>query len=288
VRRRQWLSSSQRRRVVITGMDAHFGPDSDLAQIVLSLWSGTPGIAVDEERQRLGFRSPLAGRLPPLDGSAFFDRKTRKTRKSISETALFAAVTARRAIAASGCGELLSKTRTGIIYDNDSSAEPLASVVDAVRNDHATTFLGSSKVIQALTSTATINLGPLLQTKGISLTVSGACSSGAHAIGLAWRMIASGMQDRIICGGTQETCWESIPACDAIRVSSMRLEGPAGAVRPFSADRDGLVPSGGAASLVLEDRDTALARGAPILAEVIGYAFGSGSRFYQRARDNQS
>ena len=272
MRRMQWLSSSQRRRVVITGMDAHSVLGSDLVQIAHSLRSGTPGIAVDEERQRLGFRSPLAGRLPPLDGSAFFDRKTRK---SMGETALFAAVTARRAIAASGCGELLSNTRTGIIYGNDSSAEPLASVVDAVRNDHTTTSLGSSKVIQALTSTATINLGPLLQTKGISLTVSGACSSGAHAIGLAWWMIASGMQDRIICGGTQETCWESMAAFDAIRVFSMRLEDPAGAVRPFSADRDGLVPSGGAASLVLEDRDTALARGAPILAEVIGYAFGS-------------
>ena len=253
-------------------MDAHSVLGSDLTTIAASLRTGTPGISINAERQALGYRSPLAGRLPALDAAAFFDRKTRK---SMGETALFAAVTAQRAIAASGCGDLLANTRTGIIYGNDSSAEPLASVVDAVRNDHTTTTLGSSKVIQALTSTATINLGPLLRTKGISLTVSGACASGAHAIGMAWWMIGSGMQDRIICGGTQETCWESMAAFDALRVFSMRLDDPAGSVRPFSADRDGLVPSGGAASLVLEEREMALARGAPILAEVIGYAFGS-------------
>lgn len=269
----QWLSSDRRRRVVVTGMDAHSVLGGTLEEIAASLRTGTPGLHVDEERRTLGFRSPLCGKLPPLDGGKHFDRKERK---SMGQTALMAAVTAKRAIAASGCAERLrGNPRAGLVYGNDSSAEPLLEVVDTVRNDHVTTPLGSNKVIQALNSTATINMGPLFGTQGVSLSVSGACASGAHAIGMGWWMIASGLQDLIVCGGSQETCWESMAAFDALRVFSMRLDDPAGAVRPFDISRDGLVPSGGAASLVLEERDAALTRGAPILAEVLGYAFGS-------------
>jgi len=268
----QWLSSNQRRRVVVTGMDAHSVLGGDLAAISASLRAGTPGLYLCPERQGLGFRSALCGKLPPLDGTAYFDRKERK---SMGQNALLAAVTAKRAIAASGCASFLDSPRAGVLIGNDSSAEPLMEVVDTVRNDRTTTSLGANKVIHALNSTATINLGPLLKTKGISLSVSGACASGAHAIGLGWWMIASGLQDLIIAGGTQETCWESMAAFDALRVFSLRTDDPAGAVRPFDRDRDGLVPSGGAATLVLEEREHALRRGAPILAEIVGYAFGS-------------
>ncbi len=269
----QWLSSSQRRRVVVTGMDAHSVLGGDLTSIAASLRSGTPGLFVDPERQALGFRSPLCGRLPPLDGSAFFERKERK---SMGQTALLAGVTVKRAVAASGCAAVLANNpRAGVAIGNDSCAEPLMSVVDTVRQDRTTTPLGANKVIHALNSTATINVGPLLRTQGLSLTISGACASGAHAIGMSWWLIASGMQDMMVCGGSQETCWESMAAFDALRVFSLRLDDPAGAVRPFDRSRDGLVPSGGAASLVLEEREAALARGAPIIAEVLGYAFGS-------------
>jgi 3-oxoacyl-[acyl-carrier-protein] synthase-1 len=107
------------------------------------------------------------------------------------------------------------------------------------------------------------------------MTVSGACASGAHAIGWAWWLISSGMQDAIVCGGSQELCWQSMAAFDGLRVFSMRIDTPDKAVRPFDRDRDGLVPSGGAASLVLEDYESAKRRGAPMLAEVMGYAFSS-------------
>ena len=268
-----WLGYDQRRRVVITGIDAHSVLGTTLAEITTSLRTGTPGLHVDEERKRLGFRSPLCGRLPPLDGALHFDRKERK---SMGQTALLAAVTAKRAIAASGCAEVLrGNPRAGILFGNDSSAEPFQTVFDTVRNEHTTTSLGSNKVIQALNSTSTINLGPLLKTQGISLSISGACASGAHAIGLGWLMIASGLQDIVVCGGSQETCWESMAAFDALRVFSMRFDDPAGAVRPFDRHRDGLVPSGGAACLVLEDLESARRRGATVLAEVLGYAFGS-------------
>ncbi|MFM2090482.1 MAG: hypothetical protein RLZZ127_971 [Planctomycetota bacterium] len=268
-----WLGSDRRRRVVVTGMDAHSVLGSSLDAIAASLRQGIPGLHADPERRELGFRSPLCGRLPPLDGSAWFDRKERK---SMGQTALMAAVCAKRAVAASGCAALLDgNARAGVVFGNDSSAEPFREVVDTVREQRTTTVLGSAKVIQALTSTATINLGPLLRTRGLSLSVAGACASGAHAIGLGWTMIASGMQDLMVCGGSQETCWESMAAFDALRVFSMRCDDPAGAVRPFDRHRDGLVPSGGAACLVLEEREAAIARGAPILAEILGYAFGS-------------
>ncbi|TVR44314.1 MAG: beta-ketoacyl-[acyl-carrier-protein] synthase family protein [Planctomycetota bacterium] len=268
-----WCGFTERRRVVITGIDAHSVLGPDLETISQSLRSGTPGIFLDPERQALGFRSALCGRLPPLDGSAYFDRKQRK---NMGQTALMAAVTAKRAIAMSGCAELLQDNpRAGLLYGNDSCAEPFQAVLDTVREQHTTTPLGSNRVIQALNSTSTINLGPLLRTQGISMSVSGACASGAHAIGMAWLFISSGMQDMMVCGGSQETCWESMAAFDALRVFSMRTDNPAGAVRPFDAQRDGLVPSGGAASLVVEEREAALARGAPIIAEVLGYAYGS-------------
>ena len=268
----KWLGFGERRRVVVTGMDAISVLGDTLDGIASALRTGTPGLGISEERRTLGFRSPLCGILPPIDGSKYFDRKERKC---MGQTALMAAITAKRAIERSGCEAQLDSPRSGLIYGNDSCAEPFRDVVDTVRNDHTTTPLGSNRVIQALNSTSTINLGPLLKTKGISLTVSGACASGAHSIGLGWWMIASGLQDTLICGGSQETCWESMAAFDALRVFSMRFDDPAGAVRPFDRDRDGLVPSGGAATLVLEEREQALRRGAPILAEVLGYAFSS-------------
>src|SRR5208283_5132557 len=104
---------------------------------------------------------------------------------------------------------------------------------------------------------------------------SGACASGAHAIGWAWLLIASGMQDLILAGGSQERNWQSMAAFDALRVFSMRLDQPTKAVGPFDRDRDGLVPSGGAAMFVIEALETARARGAKPIAELLGYAFSS-------------
>src|SRR4051812_17427894 len=266
------LTPENRRRVVITGMDALSCLGSTLDEIATSLRTGRSGIVASAERRELGFRSPLTGAIAPIDAASLFGRKERK---SMGETALYAAVTAKRAVAMSGCAELLVSERAGVLYGNDSCADPIEEVLTTVRRDKSTGALGSDKVIKALNSTPTINLGPMLGTRGISMTVSGACASGAHAIGWAWWLIASGMQDTIVCGGSQELCWQSMAAFDGLRVFSMRIDTPDKAVRPFDRDRDGLVPSGGAASLILEDYEQAKRRGAPMLAEVMGYAFSS-------------
>ena len=265
-------SAMNRRRVVVTGMDALSCLGSTLPQIEESLRIGRSGIVRSAERETLGFRSCLTGMIQPVDATAHFGRKERK---SMGETALYAAITAKRAIAMSGCQAQLASERSGILFGNDSCADPIEETLATVRRDHSTGPLGSDKVIKALNSTATINLGPMLGTRGISLTLSGACSSGAHAIGWAWWLISSGMQDLVVCGGSQELCWQSMAAFDALRVFSMRIDEPAKAVRPFDRDRDGLVPSGGAATLILESFEQATARGATILAEVLGYAFSS-------------
>jgi 3-oxoacyl-[acyl-carrier-protein] synthase I len=264
--------SDQRRRVVITGMDALSCLGTTLDDISASLREGKSGIVISPERTEIGFRSPLTGGIAAVDATAHFGRKERK---SMGETALYAAITAKKAIAASGCASALASDRAGIIFGNDSCADPIEEVLTTVRREKSTGSLGSDKVIKALNSTPTINLGPMIGTRGISLTVSGACASGAHAIGWAWMLIGSGMQDLIVTGGSQELCWQSMAAFDGLRVFSMRLDNPAAAVRPFDRDRDGLVPSGGAASLVLEEYEHAKARGAPILAEVLSYAFSS-------------
>lgn len=261
-----------RRRVVITGMDALSCLGSDLDEIATSLHDQRSGIVVDEERTRIGFRSPLTGKLRPFDADAHF---ARRDRKPMGETALYACICAKRAVERSGCRDLLDSERAGVLIGNDSSAEPLPAVLDIVRTERSTGTIGSSKVIHALNSTATINLGPLFKTKGISLSVSGACASGSHAIGLAWMLISLGLQDTILAGGSQELCWWSMAAFDSLRVFSLRTSDPAAASRPFDRDRDGLIPSGGAAVLVLEEYAQAKARGAPILAEIEGYAFSS-------------
>ncbi len=120
-----------------------------------------------------------------------------------------------------------------------------------------------------------MNLSTIFKLKGINLTLSAACASGSHSIGLGYMFIKNGLQNMIVCGGGQETNIYSMPNFDALGAFSTRQSDPTKASRPFDRDRDGLVPSGGAASVILESLSSAQARGATILAEVIGYGFSS-------------
>ena len=120
-----------------------------------------------------------------------------------------------------------------------------------------------------------MNLSTIFHLRGVNFTVSSACASGSHSIGLGFMMIKQGLQDLVLCGGAQETNYYSMASFDALGAFSARMDEPTKASRPFDRDRDGLIPSGGAASLVLEDYEHAKARGANILAEVVGYGFSS-------------
>jgi len=258
------------RRVVVTGMGLVSCLGLTLDEVSASLRAGRSGIGLSEERVRLGFRSPLTGVLPPLDAAAHFSKKQLKT---MSEHVVYLALAVRKALEESRTpAEAFAGDRVGIVIGNDSSAGAAREILDAVRADKTTQMLGSGAVVRSMNSSPTINLAPLYKIRGATLTVSAACASGAHAIGWSWLLIKMGWLDRVMTGGCQELCWESMAAFDGLMAFSTRTGEPQKASRPFSKDRDGLVPGGGAAALFLEEREAARARGATIYGEVLGYA----------------
>lgn len=169
--------------------------------------------------------------------------------------------------------EFLLNHEVGILYGNDSSAAPVIEAIDVIRAKKNTAMVGSGSIFQSMNSTITMNLSVIFHLKGINFTISGACASGSHAIGMAYMLIKSGLQDCILCGGAQEVNPYSVGSFDGLGAFSTREDEPEKASRPFDKGRDGLVPSGGGASLVLESYESAVRRGATILAEVIGYGF---------------
>jgi 3-oxoacyl-[acyl-carrier-protein] synthase-1 len=258
------------RRVVVTGMGLVSCLGLTLDEVAKSLRAGRSGIGLSEERQKLGFRSPLTGVLPPLDSAAHFSKKRLKT---MPEHVLYLSLALKTALEESGTpAEVFSGERTGIVIGNDSTAGAAREILDTVRADGTTQTLGSGAVVRSMNSSPTINLAPQYRIQGATLSVSAACASGAHATGWSWLMIKMGWLDRAIAGGCQELCWESMAAFDALMAFSTRTSEPQKASRPFDRDRDGLVPGGGAAALLLEEREAARARGARIYGEVLGYA----------------
>lgn len=136
-----------------------------------------------------------------------------------------------------------------------------------------TALVGSGSIFQSMNSTVTMNLSVIFKLRGVNFTIAGACASGSHAIGMGYLLIKSGLQDCILCGGAQEVNPYAVGSFDGLSAFSTQEAAPEKASKPFDKRRDGLIPSGGAASLVLESYESAVKRGAPILAEVIGYGF---------------
>lgn len=259
-------------RVAITGIGAISCLGTDLQQVGEALRNGRSGIVADPRRVELGFRSPLTGQISGFDSTLL----SRKQRKSMPDFAVWAYASARDALLLAGLeAEDIQNDRTGLIYGCDSSCIAAVEQVDALRTKGETRAIGSGQIFRSMTSTITMNLNTLFQTKGACWSLSSACSSGGHAVGQAADLIRLGRQDRVICGGAQEINWESMCSFDGLSAFSMRVADPAAACRPFDAGRDGLVPSGGAASLVLERYDLAEQRGAKILGELAGYGFSS-------------
>ena len=194
----------------------------------------------------------------------------------MGESALYGAVAALRALEDAGLPrDQLRRPEVGVIVGNDSASEATRSAVDETRRAGSTRTLGSSAVVESMNSAPSMNLSVLLGTKGACWTISGACASGAHAIGQAAMLIATGQQDVVVVGGVQEVNWAGSCAFDGLGAFSTRVGDPTEASRPFSVDRDGLVPSGGGAILILESRGHAQRRGARLRGEIKGYAFSS-------------
>ena len=262
-----------KRRVVITGMGIYSCLGKTLDEVRDSLYNGKSGIVFDPVRKEMGFLSALTGHLeiPNLKGVL-----SRNQRVYMPEEALYAyCATADALKAAKIEQDYLDSHEVGLLYGNDSSAEPVVASVDAMRAKNDTSMIGSGGIFKSMNSTVTMNLSCIFKLKVINLTESGACASGSHAIGWGSMLIQNGLQDMVICGGAQEVNPYSVCSFDGIGAFSKRESEPEKASRPFDKNRDGLVPSGGAATVILEDYESAVRRGAPIIAEVLGYGFSS-------------
>ncbi len=260
-------------RVVITGMGIYSTIGYNLDEVTQSLKTGKSGIIVDTERKELGFRSALTGSIirPVLKGVL-----SRRMRVGLAEQGEYAYMATTEALKNANINEdFLENNEVGILYGNDSSSTAVIEAADILRQKKDTMLIGSASIFQSMNSTVSMNLSVILKLKGINFTISGACASGSHSIGMGYLMIKQGLQDTIICGGAQEINGLSMCNFDALNAFSTRESDPTTASRPFDKDRDGLVPSGGAATIIIESYESAVKRGAPILGEIMGYGFSS-------------
>ncbi|MDR1847659.1 MAG: beta-ketoacyl-[acyl-carrier-protein] synthase family protein [Bacteroidales bacterium] len=261
------------RRVVITGMGIYSCIGKNLEEVTKSLYEGRSGIGIDPLRKEYGYRSPLTGIVekPLLKG--MLDRRMRVGLAEEGEYAYMATV---EALKMAGIDmDYLDKNEVGIFYGNDSSAKAVIEANNIAMEKKDTALIGSGAIFQSMNSTVTMNLSTIFKLRGINMTISAACASGSHSIGLGYLFIKQGLQNIVLCGGAQETNLYSMGSFDALSAFSVNTADPTKASRPFDASRDGLVPSGGAASLILEDMEHAIQRGANIIAEVSGYGFSS-------------
>ena len=261
------------RRVVITGVGIWSCIGTDADTVARSLYEGKSGIGIEEARLEYGYRSPLTGIVPKPQLKGLLDRRMRT---GMSEEAEYAYMAARQALQQAGIdSEYLNTNEIGIIFGNDSSSRAVIEAHEIMKEKRDSALIGSGSIFKSMNSTVNMNLSTIFKIKGINMTVSAACASGSHSIGLGYLMIKQGLQDMILTGGAQETNYYSMSSFDALGTFSNRTDNPAAASRPFDRDRDGLIPSGGAAALILEEYEHAVARGANILAEVVGYGFSS-------------
>lgn len=260
-------------RVVITGMGIYSTIGENLDEVRDSLYTGKSGIVFDPERVEYGFRSKLTGALerPNLKGIL-----TRRQRIGLPEQGEYAYLATIEALKNANMDQdYIDKNIVGILFGNDSSSTAVMEATDLIREKRNTMLIGSGSIFKSMNSTISMNLSVILKLKGINLTVSAACASGSHSIGLGYLFIKQGLQDAIICGGAQEVNALSMGSFDALNAFSIRNDDPTKASRPFDRDRDGLIPSGGGATIILESYESAKRRGAPIIGEILGYGFSS-------------
>ncbi|MGL1886413.1 MAG: beta-ketoacyl-[acyl-carrier-protein] synthase family protein [Reichenbachiella sp.] len=261
------------RRVVISGMGVYSCIGQNVGEVAESLRAGKSGIGIDEERREFGYRSSLTGIVERPDLKKLLSRRQRM---GLSEEAEYAYVSTIEALGMAGVDqEYLDKNRVGIIFGNDSTAAAVIEAVDLIREKKDTMLVGSGSIFKSMNSTVNMNLATIFKLRGVNFTISAACASGSHSIGIGYHLIKSGLEEMIICGGAQEVNKYAFGSFDGLGVFSTLEEDPTKASKPFDKNRDGLITSGGAATVVVETLESALKRGANILGEITGYGFSS-------------
>lgn len=274
------------KRVVVTGIGIYSCLGKNLDEVAKSLYEGKSGIGIDPMRTEYGYRSPLTGIVERPQLKGVLDRRSRVC---LPEQGEYAYMATAEAFKNAGVDmDYLEKNEVGVLYGNDSSAKAVIDAHTVALEKKDTTLMGSGAIFQSMNSTVTMNLSTIFKLRGVNMTISAACASSSHAVGLGAMFIREGLQDMIVCGGAQETNYLSMGSFDGISAFSVRVDEPTKASRPFDASRDGLVPSGGAATVILEEYEHAVKRGATILAEVVGYGFSSNGANISQPSDSGS
>lgn len=257
------------RRVVVTGMGVVSPIGDDVAQVTQSLRDGKSGIVFCEEYAEMGFRSHVHG-APTVD----FDEKIdRKLRRFMGDGAAYGYVAMQEAITDSGLSDAdITHERTGLVMGSGGPSTSAQVQAADIAREKGPKRIGPYAVPKAMCSTVSANLSTAYHMRGLSYSISSACSTSAHCIGNGAELIQFGKQDVVFAGGAEELHWTLTVLFDAMGALSSRYnDTPERASRPFDVDRDGFVIAGGAGVVVLEELEHAKARGAKIYGEIVGY-----------------
>lgn len=257
------------KRVVVTGIGIVSCLGNDQASVLASLKNGKSGITFNEEYKEMGLRSHVSGSIN-IDLDELIDRRPRRF---MSDAAGFAYVAMQQSIEDAGLTkELVSNVRTGLVAGSGGgSMESMVEAADILRKK-GVKRIGPYRVPKVMSSSVSACLATPFQIKGVNYSITSACSTSAHCIGNAMELIQLGKQDIVFAGGGEEEHWSLTCLFDAMGALSTKYnDTPDKASRAYDQDRDGFVIAGGGAMLVMEEREHALARGAKIYAEIVGY-----------------
>ncbi len=258
------------KRVVITGMGIVCSLGNNKSEVLESLKKAKSGIEFSEKYAEMGLRSHVYGSISEIDTSDVIDRKMLRF---MADAAKYNAVALDEAIKQSGLSpEIVSNERTGLIMGSGgASTQNIVEAADILR-EKGIKRVGPYRVPRTMGSTTSACLSTLFKIKGINYSISSACSTSAHCIGNAMEQIQLGKQDVVFAGGGEELDWSLTMLFDAMgALSSKYNDTPEKASRAYDANRDGFVISGGGGALILESLEHAEARGARIIAELVGY-----------------
>ena len=258
------------RRAVITGFGVISSIGNNKEEVLASLKAGKSGIVATPEFIEANMRSHVAGTIK-LNPAELIDRKIFRF---MGDAAAYAYLSMKEAIEDSGLTEeQISNDRTGLVIGaGTGSARNQVAACDAARGPRGVKAIGPYAVTKTMASSVSACLATPYKIRGVNYSLSSACETSAHCIGHAWELIQLGKQDVVFAGGAEELCWEGATQFDAMGALSTKYnDTPEKASRAYDANRDGFVISGGGAVVVVEELEHALARGAKIYAEIVGY-----------------
>ncbi|HBC83328.1 MAG TPA: beta-ketoacyl-ACP synthase I [Escherichia sp.] len=258
------------KRAVITGLGIVSSIGNNQQEVLASLREGRSGITFSQEFHDSGMRSHVWGNVK-LDTTGMIDRKVVRF---MNDAAIYAFLSMQEAIADAGLSEEVyqNNPRVGLIAGSGGSSKAQVFGADAMRSPRGLKAVGPYVVTKAMGSAVSACLATPFKIHGVNYSISSACATSAHCIGNAVEQIQLGKQDIVFAGGGEELCWEMACEFDAMGALSTKYnDDPAKASRTYDASRDGFVIAGGGGMVVVEELEHALARGAKIYAEIVGY-----------------